>query len=157
MTNNNSTTHIKVPGFPEPQGLVYKTGQSWNKQHGYVQTQSGMCNREALIAAYNAAGRPAMRTWVKEQAEKGVAVPSYPTCMVWFRLGEGKVVAASFAVGASSSTAFNFAQEFEAKFEAEKKAAYIEFLHGKANDLRAQLAAVEGEITKLTSDPVVEG
>jgi hypothetical protein len=48
-------------------------------------------------------------------------------------------------------------QEFEAKFEAEKKAAYIEFLRGKAKDLHAELATVEGEITKLTSDPVVAG
>ncbi|PKA72889.1 hypothetical protein ATI02_5990 [Pseudomonas baetica] len=153
----SSTKHIKVPSYPEPQGLEFKAGQSWNKQHGYVQTEAGMCDVEALKAAYNAAGRPALRTWVKEQAGKGVAVPSYPTCMSWFKLDDGKVVAGSFAVGASSSTAFSFAQEFEAKFEAEKKAAYIEFLHGKANDLRAQLAAVEGEITKLTSDPVVEG
>ena len=153
----SSTKHIKVPSYPEPQGLEFKTGQSWNKQHGYVQTEAAMCDVEALKAAYNAAGRPALRTWVKEQAGKGVAVPSYPTCMSWFKLDDGKVVAGSFAVGASSSTAFSFAQEFEAKFEAEKKAAYIEFLHGKANDLRAQLAAVEGEITKLTSDPVVEG
>ena len=153
----DTTKKTTTPTFPAPKDQFYKPGQSWNNQHGYVQTAAGMCDEEALKAAYNAAGRPPMRTWVKEQAGKGVAVPSYPTCMAWFKLDDGKIVASSFAIGASSSSAFNFAQEFEAKFEAEKKAAYVEFLRSKAKDLNAQLAAVEHEITKLTSDPVVEG
>ncbi|MGJ7513649.1 hypothetical protein ACSFE6_04845 [Pseudomonas baetica] len=133
-------------------------GQSWNNQHGYVQTEASKCNREALKAAFEASGVKELRTWVKQQSLAGVAVPSYPTCMAWIKgKGESTGSTASQPSNANSRTALSLEQEFNRKFEAERQAAYIQFLKEEAASLRAKLAAVEHEITKLTSDPVVEG
>lgn len=137
-----------MPSYPEPQGQEYKAGQSWNKQHGYLQTEAGMCDAEALKAAYNAAGRPALRTWVKEQAGKGVAVPSYPTCMAWFK-GEKDSAGASTQVrpsNASSRTGLSLEAEFEAQYAAERDQKLLAFLEGKVQELDAQLKVAQGAV-----------
>ena len=36
----------------KPEGITLGEGQSWNKNHSYVQTESKLCDREALLAAF---------------------------------------------------------------------------------------------------------
>lgn len=140
--------------YEMPKGTKLKEHQSWNKQHGYVQTDASRCNREALKAAFEASGVNELRTWVKQQSAKGVAVPSYPTCMAWIK-GKKDSAGGESTLTANSRTGLSLEQEFNEKFEADKKAAYVQFLRQKANDLRANLAAVEHEIERLTAEPSV--
>lgn len=146
--------------FDMPEGTKLGDFQSWNKQHGYVQTEASRCDKEALQAAYNAAGRPAMRTWVKEQAGKGVALPSYPTCMAWFKK-DGDTPASTASISPASSTGISLEAEFNQAFEQQRKTQYLTFLESKRADLVAQLASVDQEIRNLKTamgitDPIVE-
>lgn len=66
-----------------PEGTILGEGQSWNKQHSYVQTEGKRCDRAALLAAFAASGATETLPWLKEQSAKGLAVPPYATFRLW--------------------------------------------------------------------------
>ncbi|MBN6792658.1 hypothetical protein JRG49_21430 [Pseudomonas fulva] len=67
-----------------PEGLLanLKDGQSWNYQHGYVQSKINKAQKEALLADFFTSGKESL-TFLKEQSKAGVAVPPYATFRLW--------------------------------------------------------------------------
>lgn len=144
----------------KPSNVVLGANQSWNKQHGYVQTDYKHCDKDALKAAYDAAGRPAFLTWIKDQSSKGVAIPSYPTCVAWMETREGaSTKTASTASTATASSSIG--AKLLADFNANRDKALLEHFESALKDAEATVAGIKGEIRKLKTqmgitDPIVE-
>ncbi|WP_092346501.1 MULTISPECIES: hypothetical protein [unclassified Pseudomonas] len=132
--------------YKMPQGTVLAANQVWNAQHGYVSTDAKHCEKEALIAAYNAAGRPPMRTWIKDQAAKGTAVPSYPTCMAWFKAEDAAPSTRAVPVAQAHSTMTTL-DEVEAAYKQGIKT-LITKLEIEQTNLKEALSKVEDELAK---------
>lgn len=129
--------------YSMPKGTVLGPNQTWNAQHAYVSTEAKHCDKEALIAAYNGAGRPPMRTWIKEQAAQGVAIPSYPTCLTWFKAEDNAPAspAASVSQPTSSMTTLD-----------EVEAAYKTTIENLITSLEEQEAQLKGEMERVVND-----
>lgn len=129
--------------YEMPSSITLGANQTWNAQHGYVSTEAKHCDKEALVSAYNAAGRPPMRTWIKEQAAKGVAVPSYPTCMTWFKLDDKVAETAPALVHQSTITAATLD---------DVEAAYKRSIEALITNLEEQEHQLKAEIDRVMND-----
>jgi len=141
-----------------PAGTVLGANQSWNAQHDYVQTKSSMCDKQALLAAFTASGVSEVRTWVKDQAAKGVAVPSYPTFVNWVDAAKAGKTGKASAVQSASATATTLTtieameaaiKEQQQKLE-QQKADYINLLVTEVSNLRTKLLEAEQKYEKYT-------
>ncbi|WP_176512036.1 hypothetical protein [Pseudomonas faucium] len=138
-----------------PEGTILKEGQSWNEQHGYVQTQGKLCNKDVLITAYTASGATEALPWLKRQAAKGVDVPPYATFRLWVLAKTAKSPASPSK--ATTPAAPDAPEVIKAQI-AKLQEAYKESLLSKVDRLRVEidrlqqeLAAAERELEEITA------
>ncbi|NBA96843.1 hypothetical protein [Pseudomonas sp. R5(2019)] len=138
-----------------PEGTVLGEGQSWNAQHGYVQTKGAMCDRPALLVAFAASGVSETLPWLKEQAANGVAVPPYATFRLWAAAKKLKTTPSPSKAPAPAVP--NSPEAIKAEI-ARLQEAYKESLLSKVDRLKSEiekmqqeLAAAEKELKEITA------
>jgi hypothetical protein len=124
-----------------PEGTVLGEGQSWNKQHSYVQTEGKRCDRPALLAAFAASGVSETLPWLKEQAAKGVAVPPYATFRLWAADKKLKTTPIPSNAPATPTTPEAIKAEIE-----RLQGAYKASLQSKVDSLRADMERMQEEL-----------
>ena len=124
-----------------PEGTVLGEGQSWNKQHSYVQTEGKRCDRPALLAAFAASGVSETLPWLKEQAAKGVAVPPYATFRLWAADKKLKTTPVPSKTSVTPTTPGAIKAEIE-----RLQVAYKASLQSKIDSLRADIERMQEEL-----------
>lgn len=130
-----------------PEGTVLGEGQSWNKQHGYVQTEGKRCDRPALLAAFAASGVSETLPWVKEQAAKGVAVPPYATFRLWAADKKLKTTPAPSNAPTTPTTPEAIKAEIE-----RLQGAYKQSLQSKVDRLESEINKLARELVLAKED-----
>ncbi|MDX3743732.1 hypothetical protein [Pseudomonas sp.] len=135
-----------------PAGTILGEGQSWNKQHNYVQTEGKRCDRAALLAAFAASGVTETLPWVKEQAAKGVAVPPYATFRLW--ASEKKLKTDPVVSKTATLVTPNTPEAIKAEI-ARLQGAYKASLQSKVDTLRADIERMQDEL--ITAELELDG
>ena len=129
-----------------PEGTVLGEGQSWNKQHSYVQTEGKRCNKAALLAALESSGKESL-TFLKEQSKAGVAVPPYATFRLWVIAKEANAKGGSTKINPPTAipNTPNTPEAIKAEIE-RLQGAYKASLQSKVDSLRADIERMQEEL-----------
>lgn len=136
----------------KPEGIILGEGQSWNKQHGYVQTEGKRCNKFALLTAYAASDATETLPWLKGEAAKGIAVPPYATFRLWAAGKKLKTTPAPH--NAPTSAVLNTPEAIKAEI-ARLQGAYKASLQSKVDSLRADIERMQDEL--ITAELELDG
>ncbi|GLO08280.1 TPA: hypothetical protein QEM76_001939 [Pseudomonas putida] len=144
--------------IPQPADVAIDEGkgQSWNYQHGYVQTKGGMCDKAALLTAFAGSDMESLR-FLKEQSKAGVAVPPYATFRLWIIAQNAKSVGGDVKTAKPPIPAAPVPSTPEAiKAEiARLQDAYKASLQSKVDTLRADIERMQDEL--ITAELELDG
>lgn len=128
-----------------PEGLLatLKDGQSWNYQHGYVQTKLSKDQKASLLAEYEKEAPAEALPWLLERVGRGLATPPYPTFQTWLpkKDGQPKPQKPSAPIAAIPSSPEAIKAEI-----ARLQGAYKASLQSKVDSLRADIERMQDEL-----------